>query len=210
MKNNRTTFGAILKDDITTVQAKRRLWKRYGELRQSGGYRALADEVGMNQMYVWEFMTHGMLPSNEELKELLLNWRPAESRKELKPMDKMMQKLHDTIKFEHVGAEKGIKKKELLRKLYGESAAADESYNNVQDRQLRKMIESLNHDHGALICSSPKCGYFWPSTLSEGLQTVERLEKRARKQLSNTGHLERNLKLVFGGQADLSGRPVSG
>jgi len=200
MENNKPTPSAISKGDLRTVRAQTRLRKRYSQLRDRGGYRALADEMSMNQKYVWEFVRRGVLPNNEELRERLLDWR-SDGKKE-KPLDDLMLRLHDLI-LVHKGVGCAIKKKDLLKELYGEGAAADESYNNVYDRRLRSMIERLIHDHGALICSTPRAGYFWAGTLSEGLACVERSEMRARKQLDNTGHLKRNLQLVFGGQLEI-------
>lgn len=208
MRNNKTLPNAETKVDLRVIRQQTRLLKRYSELRlkagepRPSGYRALADEIGVNVRYVFEFVTKGLLPTNEDVREKLLEWRPG-GPKEAQPMEGLMLKLYNLVRLHHIGKKSGIKKRDLLRELYSEAAARDESYNNPYDRALREMIKELNHDHGALICSTSKDGYFWASSLGEGLRTVERDEKRARTQLDNTSHLRRNLQQAFGGQLEM-------
>ena len=110
------------------------------------------------------------------------------------------QQLLNLMRYFHVGKDRAIKKRELLREIFGLEAAHDESYNNPFDRKLREMIEHLNHDCGALIFSSSDAGYFWASSLDEGLHALEEPERRARTQLDNVNHLKHNLQRIFGGQ----------
>ena len=95
------------------------------------------------------------------------------TRKEPKMMDLQQQKLYDTLKFFHVGKKHAIKKRDLLRELCGTEAAENESYNNVDDRKVRGMIETLINDFGALICSSPDAGYWWAENLDDGMLATQ-------------------------------------
>ncbi len=191
--------------DQKSLRAVSRLKRRHRQLARKGGFRALADEVfrGLvnvkpNMSYVYEFVMNGKLPANEEIREKLLTFGTKPQEK--KPMDILQQKLFDTMRFYHVGEGKSIKKRDLLKEIYGPDAAADESYNNPNDRRLRQAIEEINHDHEGLICSSPDAGYFWASSLSEGLEAVDASTRRAATQMENASHLKRNLQRAFGGQ----------
>ncbi len=184
--------------DVRVVQAQTRLQNRYNELKQNGGgWRSVADEVGLNMRYVWEFAAKGILPGNEELLEILLHWQPP--AKEKRPMQPKMVQLLNLIQS-HVGEDRRVKRRDLLEDLFGLEAAQDESNNNPWDREMREMIQELNRDYGALIVGSPKGGYFWGSSLAEVLKSVETQMKGARTQLVNAAHLKANAKRCFGGQ----------
>jgi hypothetical protein len=201
MTNNRPQTNEKPGDDTQVLKAQTRLLRLYSERRQKGGWRRVADDLGIsNVSYVFNFAVHGKLSGNPEVLAVLMRGKPISERK---PMDQLEQKLFNMMRFHHIGQAHAIKKRDLLAALYGAEAARDESYNNPHDRKLRSMIETLNHDHGALICSSPSAGYFYASSLTEGLRAVEHLEKRARTQLDNTSHLKRNLQENFGGQLEM-------
>lgn len=106
------------------------------------------------------------------------------------------------MKNYHVGQGKAIKKRELLRELLGAEAASNESYNNLQDRQMRDAINKANEE-GALICSSATRGYWWAADMSDGLGSVTENKSRAMTQLANVSTLEKNLEREYGGQLEL-------
>lgn len=106
------------------------------------------------------------------------------------------------LKTYHVGQDKAIKKRELLKALFGEQTSQNESYNNMDDRVLREMI-NLANEEGALICSSSRCGYWWADSLADGLKSVRENEARAKTQLHNTSVLEANLQKAYGGQLEM-------
>ncbi len=62
------------------------------------------------------------------------------------------------------------------------------------------MIEDLNNEYDALICSSPKVGYFWAGNLSEGLRAVNADSRRWLTQKRNADKLKMNLQRNLGGQ----------
>jgi hypothetical protein len=191
------------KDDLDILHAKTRLKRLYEKLKKKGGWRAVAKQIKVpNVRYVYNFVIHNKLPINPEIRVALLRARPARERKP-KDMNPLMQRLEYLMRQWHVGMDKAIKKKDLLVEIYGPYAVEDQSYNNPYDRELRNMIEELNHDHNALICSTPSDGYFWASSLSEGLSAVEASTRRAATQMDNAHHLERNLKQAFGGQLSM-------
>jgi len=190
--------AAKLKDDAKVELAKTRLLKLKSEHKS---WHRVADYLGINVRYVWEFYWKGMLPSNVDIRRILMSGKPAD--KEIKEMDPLMQRLHYVLSTWHVGKGKAIKKRDLLKEIFGDYAAQDESYNNQYDRRLRSMIEELNHDHEGLICSTPDAGYFWAGSLSEGLSAVEQNTRRAATQMDNAHRLERNLKQKFGGQLEM-------
>ena len=99
----------------------------------------------------------------------------------------------------HVGKAKAAKKREILSHLYGSSVANNESYNNILDRKLRKMIEELINA-GAPICSSAQCGYWYAASLTDGMESVEENKSRAMTQLANGSKLEKNILNEYGGQ----------
>jgi hypothetical protein len=203
MTNNNVPSDVNQEDDPKTLLAQNRLLKLYSKLKRKGGWRAVADRLGIkNVSYVHRFALHGELPNNPEIRQALLRGRAVQERKP-EDMDEMMQRLQYVMSTWHVGKEKAIKKRDLLTEIFGEGAGKNESYNNPYDRKLRSMIEELNHDHGGLICSTPDAGYFWASSLTEGLDAVEASNRRAVTQLDNAKHLERNLKNQFGGQLEL-------
>jgi len=103
----------------------------------------------------------------------------------------------------HVGQGKAIKKRDLLREIFGQSVAEDESYNNLQDRQLRDAINKANNEEGALICSSARLGYWWAASMSDGVGAIEENKSRAMTQLANVSALEKNLQKEYGGQLEL-------
>lgn len=98
----------------------------------------------------------------------------------------------------HTGKNKAAKKREILAYLYGSSVANDESYNNILDRKLRKMIEELINE-GAPICSSAQCGYWYAANLNDGLESVAENKSRALTQLANVSKLEKNILNEYGG-----------
>lgn len=102
----------------------------------------------------------------------------------------------------HVGKHKAAKKREILAYLYSESVANNESYNNILDRKLRKMIEELINA-GAPICSSAQCGYWYAASLADGMESVDENKARAMTQLQNVSKLEKNILNEYGGQMGL-------
>lgn len=102
----------------------------------------------------------------------------------------------------HVGQRKAIKKRDLLKEVFGSAADQSESYNNLQDRQIRDAINKANEE-GALICSSAKYGYWWAESMSDGIAAVEENKSRALTQLANVSTLEKNLQKEYGGQLGL-------
>lgn len=102
----------------------------------------------------------------------------------------------------HVGKDKAAKKREILSYLYSADAANNESYNNILDRKLRKMIEELINE-GAPICSSAQCGYWYAASLDDGMASVTENKSRALTQLANVGKLEKNILNEYGGQMGL-------
>jgi DNA-binding winged helix-turn-helix (wHTH) protein len=106
------------------------------------------------------------------------------------------------VLLQHQGQGKAVKKRDLIVALWGEEAARDESYNSRYDRSLRGMIEAINQE-GGLVCSSPKHGYWWASSLEDGLPAAESLKGRALTQLENANRLVENIKAEFGGQLRL-------
>ena len=195
--------------DIKLVRAQTRLLKAYSGFRRNGGWRALAEKVSrdagmpINQKYIYELCAKNIAPANPEIRDALTDWRL--NAMEQKAMTDLEQRISAEMKRNHIGRAHAIKTKDLLFLLFGEEAAADRSTNNRFSRELREAIVSLNHDHEALICSTPADGYFWASSLREGQEAVSHLEKRARTQLDNTSHLRRNLQRKFGGQLTLEG-----
>ena len=118
-------------------------------------------------------------------------------------MDILEQVKLTNILKQHRGVKNAIKKRDLLKEMFGIETAEDESYNNVDDRKLREMIEELNNEHGGLICSSSTAGYYWAEDLKEGLAAVEAAKRRAATQMHNASSLEKNLQDAFGGQLGL-------
>jgi len=116
--------------------------------------------------------------------------------------DELKTRLMWLMKTYHVGQGRAIKKKDLLLKLYGVQAAADESYNNLDDRELRAAIPEINLA-GGLICSSASSGYWWAASLEDGLEAAERNMNRALTQLENARRLAKNLQAEYGGQLAL-------
>lgn len=102
----------------------------------------------------------------------------------------------------HLGQERAVKKVDLIRKLWGDAAANDQSYNSRFDRSLRAMIEELNHE-GGLVCSSPSSGYWWADSLDDGLPAAQSLIARASVQMDNARTLEKNIVKAYGGQMAL-------
>lgn len=102
----------------------------------------------------------------------------------------------------HVGKRKAIKKRDLIKEVFGEGADQSESYNNIQDRQIRDAINKANEE-GAVICSSAKHGYWWAADMSDGIEAVEENKSRALTQLANVSTLEKNLQKKYGGQLGL-------
>jgi hypothetical protein len=113
--------------------------------------------------------------------------------------DEAKARLVHILKNYHVGQGKAIKKRDLLREVFGDEAAKNESYNNLDDRALRDMMNKAN-DEGALICSSSRLGYWWAADLKDGLASVYENRARAETQFKNTRQLEANLEREFGGQ----------
>jgi len=195
-------MDATPETDISILRAQTRLLRGYRRLRRKGGWRALANEIGVsNVSYAYEFVQHGKLPANEEVREALMNFG---LRRKARPMDDHMRKLWHLLSEHHVGREEAIKKRALRFEIYGSSPdVASDSNNNLYDRDLRSMIESLNRDHGGLVCSDSGVGYWWAENLKEGLRAVERSSSRPKKIMDNLAHLRRNIIFTFGGQASM-------
>ena len=106
------------------------------------------------------------------------------------------------LRQHHTGKKKAAKKRDLLAAMYGQSTAQDESYNNMADRKLRKMIEELINE-GNPICSSSTCGYWYAASLNDGMESVAENKSRAITQLENVKKLESNILAEYGGQMGL-------
>ena len=77
MAANRTTRLEIAGDDVTIVRARKRHYRRYRKIAKSGGWRAVADELGVNVGAVYNFVAHGIEPQNlEDRSRLGLPLRP--------------------------------------------------------------------------------------------------------------------------------------
>lgn len=106
------------------------------------------------------------------------------------------------LKRYHTGKSNAAKKRDLLAALFSGDAARDESYNNILDRKLRKMIEELIGE-GQPICSSAQCGYWYAASLGDGMESVKENKSRALTQLENVKQLEQNILAEYGGQMRL-------
>ena len=200
MTNNKSPMNANKLSDVSLIRAQTRLLKLHSKLKRKGGWRAVQKYLGLkNISYAFEFVTKGKLSNNPEIRAVLLSGKPWRERKPM-AMNPFMQRLEYVMKRWHLGKGKAIKKWDLLVEIYGSYAIEDRSNNNPYDRELRSMIEGLNHDHGGLICSTPDVGYFWASSLNEGLDAVQHSTLRAAHQMENARHLETNLQREFGGQ----------
>lgn len=102
----------------------------------------------------------------------------------------------------HVGKPNAIHRRQLLQHLYPDADLSDLNRSR-HDRYMRATIADLIREHGALICSSADAGYYWASTLEEGLASVEQAEGRAMNIIANTHALKLNLRQHFGGQLQL-------
>lgn len=107
-----------------------------------------------------------------------------------------------SILQDHKGRKSAIKKRELVRIIFGSDEAGNESYNNSSDRTMRDAIEELIQD-GHPICSSASCGYWYADGLKDGLASVEENRSRALTQLANVKQLEDNIQAAYGGQLEL-------
>ncbi len=162
------------------------------------GQVSLDAGIQINHKYIYELCVKNLTPTNPEIVEALIQWRA--NAKGLAAMTELEQRILKCLQSQHIGRAHAIKTKDLLGILFGDDVAADRSINNRFSRELREAIVSLNHDHAALICSTPADGYFIAASLQEGQNAVRHLEKRARTQLDNASHLRRNLERQFGGQ----------
>jgi len=115
---------------------------------------------------------------------------------------KEKERLLTFMRSYHVGKGSAAKKREILAHLYGSEAANNESYNNILDRKLRKMIEELINE-GSPICSSAQCGYWYAANLNDGMESVTENKSRAMTQLANVTKLEKNILKEYGGQMGL-------
>jgi hypothetical protein len=206
MPNNKHHSEEKPKLDIPLVRAQIRLLTAYSSVRNDGGWHTIAKQLNVNVRYVYELCVKNIAPTNPDALDKILSWRP--NGKEEEKMDELTQRLLDLMKTKHVGKENAIKSAALVTELYGafnilKTNEKLTSKNNPYDRKLRELIEDLNHNHGAMICSTPADGYFWAASLTEGLSASSRLKKRAMTQLGNISHLERNLKQTFGHQLPL-------
>lgn len=98
----------------------------------------------------------------------------------------------------HLGMAKAAKKEELMRELFGVTKHTTK-YDSTE-RVLRMAIEVANQDFCALIVSDTVHGYWWASSLEDGLDPAERNMSRARTILDNAKKLVDNLKSEYGGQ----------
>lgn len=120
-------------------------------------------------------------------------------------IEEAKETLVGTLTQEHCGKIHAIKSNDLVAKIFGPGASQDKSYNSYHGRILREMIEELVRDRGALICSDTENGYWWASSLSDGLPAAKKHTERAMTQLRNARQLDRNLRRHFGGQMIMDG-----
>lgn len=111
-------------------------------------------------------------------------------------------RLTHLLKSRHAGKERAAKKSELLTEMWGAEASADRSYNNQYDRSLRDMIDELNQC-GAVICSDSSRGYWWATSLEDGLPAARQKISRGVTIMEGGKRLEQNLMSVYGGQLEL-------
>lgn len=109
------------------------------------------------------------------------------------------ERLASYIREYHRGEAKAISRADLCAYLFN-STAGDISNNNMHDRMLRNMIEELNRDFGAVICSSTKGGYFWADKLTEALTCSNTALARAKTIRQNAEALAENARRQFGNQ----------
>ncbi len=150
------------------ARVRDRLQKRYSELRESGGWRALADEIGrdmqvvINHRYVWDFCRTGSLPANPIVRHALLNWQPKgeEHMVDLSYPSGLERAILSVLDYHH-GREKAIGRDELVNDLVGMGYRENE-------RVVREAIKQLRRQ-GHLICSIPgnDGGYYLAGSLAE-------------------------------------------
>lgn len=115
-------------------------------------------------------------------------------------------RLRKILRERHCGKENAVKTDALLMELFKEPQAGFH-YGNLYGRALRAMIEDLNN-HGDIICSDTAHGYWWASSLEDGLPAAKARLKRAGTQFKNARKLTDNLRRHFGGQIDLTGKEM--
>lgn len=72
MAINRATRLEIKGDDKSIVRLRSRHYRRYRQLAKKGGWRVLAEELGLeNVSYVYNFVAHGTVPTNLEVQAAL-------------------------------------------------------------------------------------------------------------------------------------------
>ena len=108
------------------------------------------------------------------------------------------------MKKKHLGQENAAKLGELLEELFGlsERGVKDAAYYN-SGRVLRKAFETINQEYGGMVVSDTERGYWYASSLNDGLDAVEKNRSRARKILENAHQVEANILSAYGGQMGL-------
>ncbi len=167
-------MNANSKVDTRVIRAQTRLLKRYSELRQMGGWRVLADEISrdvglrVNQRYVWEFCRNGILPSNLDVREALLDWRPN-GGSSMTGKSVYEQILADLAAGEMTSLQREIfaalrraypsslSRQQLVKMIHGYEP--QDINNDAGDRKNRKAIQALRDQMIPIASSSGEAGY---------------------------------------------------
>ncbi len=151
-------------------QAQNRLQARYAELSDSGGWRTVAQEVGMNLRFVFEFASKGTLPVREDLREKLLNWRKHGNKGQpwTQYPEGLEKAILEVLNF-HEGRDQAIGRGELV-------AILERRGYQRTERTMREAIKQLRR-RGHLICAMPgeDGGYYLAASLEE-FEEFDRLE----------------------------------
>lgn len=109
------------------------------------------------------------------------------------------ENLLEILQRNYCGKIHAIKSNDLVKVIFGSPAAQDRTYNSYYGRLLREIIEGLIQK-GNPICSSSSQGYWWPTSIKDGLPSATSRTRRALTQLKNARQLENNIRRHFGGQ----------
>ena len=109
------------------------------------------------------------------------------------------QRLLNLFLTQFCGNHRAGKKRDFLKAMYGNGVASDESYNNSHDRAFRLMVDALIED-GYPICSSSGDGYWYGTSITDGMASVKEGYSRANAIRERADKLEKNLLEKYGGQ----------
>jgi hypothetical protein len=105
------------------------------------------------------------------------------------------------MKQSHLGRENAAKLQTLADEILGIKPDA-QGYAN-ETRTLRRAFEIINTEYGGLVVSDTERGYWYASSLNDGLDAVDALKSRAKTILSNAHKVESNIINAYGGQMGL-------